>query len=339
MDALPELIERIPTIISTFANVINDNAPTILMTGVCIILDIIKGLIKAIPTLILSIPKIIKAIIDVWSAFNWLSLGKNVITAIGNGLKSMAGFAGKAMNTVKDGIVNVIKNLPSTLGNLAKSAMYNLGNTISGLRSYISGAVLKIFSTIETVFLRLPSKIKSIGSDIIKGLWNGISNMTGWILDKISGFGNSVLKGIKKFFGIKSPSRLMRDEVGTYITQGIGVGIEEDDSAEKAIGEKVSDILGIANSSMANIKVGTSVDGLMPENPINKYQLDFNAQFSALSDGFENLIALVGEYLPNIASGMDRQLVIDGSSLAVGISRQMDNQLGRMAIAKGRGNV
>ena len=119
----------------------------------------------------------------------------------------------------------------------------------------------------------------------------------------------------------------------------MGVGIEEDDSAEKSIRNKVDSVLGIASNSMANIKVGASVDDVVSESPMQKYQVDFNAQFTALSNSFDKLLAVVNEYLPNIASGIDKDIIIDGNSLAIGMSRKIDNQLGRMATAKGRGNV
>ena len=32
-------------------------------------------------------------------------------------------------------------------------------------------------------------------------------------------------------------------------------------------------------------------------------------------------------------------IVLDGNSLVVGMSRKMDSQLGKMSVAKGRGNV
>ena len=35
----------------------------------------------------------------------------------------------------------------------------------------------------------------------------------------------------------------------------------------------------------------------------------------------------------------NRDVIIDANSLAVGLSRQIDAQLGKMAVAKGRGNV
>ena len=36
------------------------------------------------------------------------------------------------------------------------------------------------------------------------------------------------MSDIKGFFGIHSPSRLMRDEVGKYLAMGIGVGFEDE---------------------------------------------------------------------------------------------------------------
>ena len=339
MDALPELIARIPVIISTFANIINDNAPTIIMAGVGIIFDIITGLIQAIPTLIANIPQIISAILDVWSAFNWMDLGKNVITAIGNGFTVMTTFAKNSINAVKNGIVNVIKNLPSTLGNLAKSAMYNMSSTISGLVGLVKTSAMNVFSAIETTLLRLPSRLRTIGSDLIQGLWNGISDMTGWIMDKIGGFASSVLNRIKGLFGIASPSKVMRDEVGAYLAQGIGVGIEEDDTAEKSIRNKVDSILGIANGATPNIKLNTGIDNLITESPMQKYQLDFNAQLDSLNDGFDRLINLIGQYLPDIAENSAKEIEFSGDRLVLGISKKMDRQLGKMSIAKGRGNV
>lgn len=339
MDSLPELIANIPTIISTFANIINDNAPTIIMTGVGIIFDIIKGLIQAIPTLIANIPQIIMAILDVWSAFNWIDLGKNVIKLIGNGFEFMLGFAKNAINTVKNGIINTISNLPSNLGNLARKAITNMGNIISGLRGFISTSARNIFNSVINVFKNLPSKVKSIGSNLVKGLFNGISDMTGWIMNKIGGFADSVVKKIKGVFGIHSPSRVMRDEVGNYLVQGIGVGIDEDDSAEKAIKNKVDSILDFATGSMSDVKLNPNIDNFIGESPLQKYQLDFNAQLDLLNDGFDRLIALIGQYLPEIAENSAKEFTLNKNELVLGISKNMDKQLGKMSLAKGRGNV
>ena len=65
-----------------------------------------------------------------------------------------------------------------------------------------------MFQSIVNTIKSIPGGMLSIGKDIVKGLWNGISDMTGWVIDKIQGFGESVLGGIKDFFGIHSPSRV-----------------------------------------------------------------------------------------------------------------------------------
>ena len=127
--------------------------------------------------------------------------------------------------------------------------------------------------------------------------------------------------------------------IGNWITQGLGVGITEDDSAEKSIKSKVDSILGIANNTDAKINIGTNVDDIVTESPMQKYQVAFDAQFNTLNDGFDRLLALIGQYLPNIADNMNRPLTVDGKALAVGISRNMDAQLGKISVAKGRGNV
>lgn len=336
MSALPTLIERVPEIISKFANVINDNAPTIIMGGFGIILDIIKGIIQAIPTLIANIPSIISAVVDTWSAFNWLNLGKTVITAIGKGFTAMIGFAQTSIGSVKNGIITTIQNLPQILMDLGKSAIHNLALTIDGLKSSVINSALRVMRGIESTFLRLPSKMLSIGKELVKGLWNGISNSAGWLLDSIWSFADNIISSVKEAFDINSPSRVMMG-LGGFIAEGLGVGIAEDETAENSIRNKVDGMLGIANNSLSNTKLGIS--GMIAESPLQKYQLDFNGQIGALNDGFERLIALVGAYLPNIAENSAKELDFDGNKLVLGISKKMDMQLGKMALAKGRGNV
>ena len=47
--AFPILIQKVPEIISTFANIINDNFPTIIKKGFELIVQFVSGIISAIP--------------------------------------------------------------------------------------------------------------------------------------------------------------------------------------------------------------------------------------------------------------------------------------------------
>lgn len=73
----------------------------------------------------------------------------------------------------------------------------------------------------------IPGEMLSIGKNIVEGLWNGIKNMTQWVKDKISGFADGVLDGIKDFFGIHSPSLVMEKQVGQFLPMGLAEGIKD----------------------------------------------------------------------------------------------------------------
>lgn len=260
MNSLPTLIAKAPEIISKFANTINDNFPTILAKGVELIVQIVKGIIQAIPTLVANIPKIITAIVDVWEAFNWLSLGKKAITLLKDGVLGMLSAVKSAGNTIMDGTTQALKNLPSTLLNLGKSAVSNLGGAIRNGLGTIKSAASSILNGVVSTLQYLPSKMMSIGGDLVRGLWNGISNMTGWVIGKIQGFGNSVLTGLKNFFGIHSPSRVMRDEVGEMLPAGIAEGIENGSNAPLDAMDDLSENL---------LSDAKKIDGLTLERKIN----------------------------------------------------------------------
>ena len=67
-----------------------------------------------------------------------------------------------------------------------------------------------------------------IGRNIVEGLWNGIKNAKDWLIGKIKEFCDNALGAIKKFFGIESPSKVMRDQVGKFMAEGIGVGFSKE---------------------------------------------------------------------------------------------------------------
>ena len=95
----------------------------------------------------------------------------------------------------------------------------------------IWGNVKTFFSTvwenIKSVFSTAMSSFGKIGKNMIEGLWNGIKNAKNWLLGKVKEWCGSILNGIKSFFGIHSPSTVMRDEVGKQIPAGMAIGIDK----------------------------------------------------------------------------------------------------------------
>ena len=68
--------------------------------------------------------------------------------------------------------------------------------------------------------------MQNAGKNAIKGMIEGMKAMKGPLLDEAQALASAVEKTIKSALKIKSPSRLMRDEVGKMIPAGVAVGIE-----------------------------------------------------------------------------------------------------------------
>ena len=148
--------------------------------------------------------------------------------------------AKEVMTTMLTGIVTIVKETPGKIWNGIIGAVDKIATWGTKMLDKAKSAVSGVVSGVVDGFKNLPSKITEVGANLVQGLWNGINNAKDWVLDKIKGFGDSILNGIKSFFGINSPSRLMRDEIGVYLAQGIGVGFtEEMDGVNKQIEDAI----------------------------------------------------------------------------------------------------
>ena len=257
--AIPILIAKVPQIITTFANVINDNFPTILAKGVQLLGQLALGILQAVPDLISHIPDIVQAIVAVFTAYNWATLGKNIITFLKNGITSMISAVTSAAKNVQSGIVNTIKNLPSTLSNLGKNAVSKLANAIASGISNIVGKAKNIVSGIKNAFTSF--SWGSIGSNIIKGIANGIAGAVGGLVNAAINAAKSAFNAAKKALGIHSPSRLFRDKIGKMMALGMGIGFEKNipvDDMQKSLSDPLKKIKRTALDVTMNAPSGVS---------------------------------------------------------------------------------
>lgn len=245
--AMPDIIKNVPQIVINIAGVINDNAPKILLAGVQLIAILLKGLIQSIPTLIANVPKIVQAIVSVFTAYNWLSLGKSLITGIKNGIMNAKNTAVDAMKNTYNGVIDAIKNLPSKLKGLGENGIKGIGNGINGKLSGLKTTAGKILTNIIEAVKNLPRELAkkatsairdmkttfknvdwgSVGMNVVKGIAKGVGDFAWILVDKMTSLAQKAWEGVKDFFGIHSPSRLMRDTVGKMIPAGITVGLEK----------------------------------------------------------------------------------------------------------------
>lgn len=256
-NGIPTMIEYLPTIISEFCGLINDNMPKILEAGFNMLVTLAQGIINAIPTLISHIPEIFAAIIDVWTALNWIDMGKNVIKWITDGIKNLFSNIPNVLknigDTAKGWFTNIDwKSLGSGLINKIAGALSQTGANIWNSLKSIGQSAMNVFNNIDW---------GSLGTNLVKGIWNGISNVTGWIINKIGGFTSSVLKSIKGFFGIHSPSTETA-WVGKMLMEGMAEGI--DDNASNVLDSMSSmgeDLMKEAESLSVNPSISAVASG------------------------------------------------------------------------------
>lgn len=245
-DSLPTIIEQAPVIVQNLANAINDNAPTLLGAGIQAIVTLALGIVQAIPTLIANIPAIFQAFLAVWSALDWISLGRNAITALGNGVVNMLGFIGSCGSNVVSAIRGAIQNLPNTLADIGRNGISSLGSAIRGAVGFVTSAASSIGSSIMGALSSIPGRVASIGSQIVQGIANGISGAAGVVVNKITGVVGGAIEAAKNLLGIHSPSRVFRKIFG-YVMEGAALGI--DDTADMPVSSMRSAVSAVEDAA------------------------------------------------------------------------------------------
>lgn len=137
----------------------------------------------------------------------------------------------KAIETGSSFISSVgdfIMQLPSNVWNWLVETINNVAEFASNMASKGAEAASNLKDNIIDGLINLPSRMWEIGDNIVSGIWDGIQNAKDWLIGKITGFASGVIDGFKSALGIHSPSRVLRDQVGKYMAEGIGVGFSDE---------------------------------------------------------------------------------------------------------------
>ena len=237
VDAIPMLLEALPQIIYSFTTTILENLPSVMDSGKQMLRSLIDGILQTVSELVENLPAVIDAVVSFITDNlpTMMQQGVEIILSIITGILDTIPDLISGVGEVVSTIINFIsENLPSIL----KAGIEILKSLISGIIQTIPDLVAnlpKIISAIVDGMGALMGSIVNIGANIVHGIWNGISGAAGWLWNQISGFCSNIVNGIKNFFGINSPSKLMEDAVGKWLPPGIAVGFE--DAMPKAMRE------------------------------------------------------------------------------------------------------
>ena len=221
---------------------------------------------------------------------NWDSIKQftsNLINSVVGFFNSLPGKVGEAFNSAKNTAVNIWNAIPGWFSGIIKSIGDVAKNVIGFFRDAFNGAVDAIKSI----------DWGSIGKNIIEGIGNGIANMGKWLAQKAVEAVNNAKEAIKNFFGIHSPSRVMRDEVGKMIGAGMAIGI---DDSSKDVMSSMKDL--------ANVSMGSFDSSVNVQHGFSDFTDSSNSQPLIINVGGERLV-------DTVIQGINGRSFLNGASV------------------------
>ena len=204
---MPQVVETLMNAYMTLTN--DENIEKITKAGADLVLNLIQGILNSIPKLIENTDFTLSAILNV------LSGGRNLMIKIGFSL----------MKALIKGIIDSIPEMAESGFKIIKAFLDKITSLISTVISKGKEFIKNFIQGIKDGGLNY---IKDVGAQLINGLWQGIQEKWNGLKKKVGELGGAIVDKFKSVFGIKSPSRVFRDEIGKYMAEGLGVGFEDE---------------------------------------------------------------------------------------------------------------
>lgn len=235
------IIELVNGIIPMLPSLLEQLLPSVIKGVISLAVGIVKALPEIIKVLATMLPMILEALITGAS---------DIILALAQALPDMIPIIIEAVLAL---IPILLDNLPLFIDagiQLTVGLIKGIIMSIPKLLEYIP----KIIGSIFSLFAKMPAMALNAGKDLIYGLWNGIKDVTKWLYDKIAGFTDGVLKKIKSFFGIKSPSKEFAI-IGRYNVEGLEEGMKTE---SQIMNRNLDDIFGAGLNMASKMGVGSN---------------------------------------------------------------------------------
>ena len=286
-DMLPELIPAAIDCILTLVQGLLDNLPQIIQAAIDLIVALAFGLIDALPILMEKAPDIIQALVD------------GLLDAIPMLIDAAVELLMKLVDYLIDNIDLILTTGPKIIMKLADSLI---------------GAIPKLFDAAMKIPKAIAKKIietdwLEVGKDIIRGIGDGLMNGVKSIGGTIKKVAGGIVDGFKNFFGIHSPSRLFRDEIGENLALGIGEGFtEEMGTVERMMGRAMPDLTAAVQAPTLGITSGTRAG--YATTPAAVSQAPTTGANDARAAQVLELLTRILEAI----EGIDPQLILDGTT-------------------------
>ena len=229
--ALPQLLPLIVNTLVQLIDILIQNLPLILeiiIQGVLqIALALGEHLPELIPILVDALLNMVDVIIDNIDLF--IDAAIMIIGGLADGLLNALPKLIAKVPTIIDKLVTKLTD-PEMIGKIIYSAAYLIGQLAAGLVKAIPDllkAIPKILSSLVTALKNGFSAIKDVGKNLINGLWEGIQDKWNALKGKVENLGSGIVSKFKNVFGIHSPSKVFKEQIGTNMALGVGEGFTD----------------------------------------------------------------------------------------------------------------
>jgi phage-related protein len=231
------ILQVVWTIVSTIAQII-----FVILLGVFnwILNTFLKPLFNFYVAIFTAIWNVISTVFNaIWNTIVTVATAIwNVITSVFN---AVLNFVRGVFNWIADTIISPImaayNRIAQIVGNIKNAIVDGIRNAINGIANFVNDAI-------------------NAGKNLIDGIVKGVAGAKDAVVNKVKEIASGALDAVKKFFGIKSPSRVMA-QMGDYMMQGMQNGIERAGqavvSAATTISGKISDGM---QDSLSNVSDG-----------------------------------------------------------------------------------
>ena len=316
IENLPMIIEAVGTIIVAIVDTIGQSVSEFVEPTLDCIFGVIDTIIDNLPTIIDTIIDVLLKIVDALTENIGLIIdaGFRLIVGLAEGLIKAIPKLIERLPEIMMAIVNGLIALVGKLWEVVSPFFEALGNGLVTGVTALKDAIVSIWEWIKTAIVNEFTKAVEIGSNLVKGIWEGIKNAKDWLFNKISEWCGSILNGIKAFFGIESPSKVMANEVGNYMAQGIGVGFAKTmPSVVSAMQDKLASVTGALQTELSF--------GDIPQ--IQGNQIISENQY--ITRNYTNTIETIRQ--PQAV-----ELVLDGTKLARTIIPPLNDEYNRLGV-------
>lgn len=258
-NAIPSLIQAVIDLFPVIVNSIMENLPQIIQAGLDLLIALINGIVSAIPQLIAMLPTIITTIVSTLTGMlpQIIQAGITLLQSLINGIISAIP---QLIAAVPQIITSVVNTLTTNLPKILQMGIELIGSLISGLIQAIPALIAAVPQIISAIWdTIMNTDWLSLGKNIIGGVIQGVKNAASSLIQVFKDLASSALDAVKDFFGIHSPSRVMRDQVGKMIPAGMAEGVEDGmDEEEDRIKEAMRKGVPTTIDSYINTKSGSA---------------------------------------------------------------------------------